>query len=194
MYVIVAVAWLFLAALKNNRMKVFKIAIITSYCACLALVAAHHFYFPTPLARFFLMFFSGASFFILRNHINLSNSVVLLGAVGLVAAALINAHLLLVLYIFTIAYVLFYLAYIPAGFIRNYNNFGDYSYGIYIYAFPVQQSIAALMPGVSVWIMLFVSGVITLLLAILSWHLIERRALSLKGHCVGRTYRLFAYR
>jgi peptidoglycan/LPS O-acetylase OafA/YrhL len=41
---------------------------------------------------------------------------------------------------------LFYLAYVPSGWIRKYNRVGDYSYGIYIYAFPVQQSVAALIP------------------------------------------------
>jgi peptidoglycan/LPS O-acetylase OafA/YrhL len=36
----------------------------------------------------------------------------------------------------------------------------------------------------------FVSGGITLALAVLSWHLIERRALRLKGYYVQRTQRM----
>jgi peptidoglycan/LPS O-acetylase OafA/YrhL len=56
---------------------------------------------------------------------------------------------------------------------------GDYSYGIYIYAFPVQQSVAGLLdPGP--WAMLIVSVPVTLGLAALSWHLIEKPALALK--------------
>jgi peptidoglycan/LPS O-acetylase OafA/YrhL len=56
---------------------------------------------------------------------------------------------------------------------------GDYSYGIYIYAFPVQQSVSAVLdPGP--WLMLVVTLPVTLALAVLSWHLIEKPALALK--------------
>ena len=44
----------------------------------------------------------------------------------------------------------FYIAYVPSGNIRIFNKAGDYSYAIYTYAFPVQQSVAALIPNVSV--------------------------------------------
>lgn len=56
---------------------------------------------------------------------------------------------------------------------------GDYSYGVYIYAFPVQQSVAALLDP-SPWGMLIVSVPVTLGLAVLSWHVIEKPALALK--------------
>lgn len=52
----------------------------------------------------------------------------------------------------------------------------DYSYGIYIYAFLVQQSIAnyaAMNPYQS----MLISFPITIVLGVLSWHLIEKRAL-----------------
>jgi peptidoglycan/LPS O-acetylase OafA/YrhL len=57
---------------------------------------------------------------------------------------------------------------------------GDYSYGIYIYAFPVQQSVVFLWPTVGVGTYLIVCTLLTLVLAIGSWHLIEQRALLLK--------------
>ncbi len=57
---------------------------------------------------------------------------------------------------------------------------GDYSYGIYIYAFPVQQGVAFIRPDMALEKYLVICGTITLALAILSWHLIERRALELK--------------
>lgn len=56
----------------------------------------------------------------------------------------------------------------------------DFSYGIYIYAFPVQQTIAmCFKTSISPWAMFFASGLITLIFAFLSWHLIEKRMLSL---------------
>ncbi|WP_278958630.1 acyltransferase family protein [Aquipseudomonas alcaligenes] len=64
---------------------------------------------------------------------------------------------------------------------------GDYSYGIYIYAFPAQQSIAYLYPESGILIYIFICSSLTLILAALSWHLIEKRALSLKPRSPKRT-------
>ncbi|MCX7220851.1 MAG: hypothetical protein NTY70_18540 [Burkholderiales bacterium] len=63
----------------------------------------------------------------------------------------------------------------------QYNTLGDYSYGVYIYAFPVQQSVIALFPEISAVALTALSLSVTLLLAMLSWHLIEQPALALKG-------------
>lgn len=57
---------------------------------------------------------------------------------------------------------------------------GDYSYGIYIYAFPIQQTVAYLYPSISLGTYLPTCFVLALACAILSWHLVERPALALK--------------
>ena len=57
---------------------------------------------------------------------------------------------------------------------------GDYSYGIYIYAFPIQQAVVYLWPKIGIEIYLLVCAAGTLMLAIFSWHLVECRALSLR--------------
>jgi peptidoglycan/LPS O-acetylase OafA/YrhL len=57
---------------------------------------------------------------------------------------------------------------------------GDYSYGIYIYAFPIQQTVVYLWPNISIGPYISICLAVTLVLAMLSWHLVERRALLLK--------------
>ena len=56
----------------------------------------------------------------------------------------------------------------------------DYSYGFYIYAFPVQQSLVYLYPNLSIYFHLIVGFIITCILASLSWHSIEKPALKFK--------------
>ena len=90
----------------------------------------------------------------------------------------------------SIGYVTLYLAYKPKGLALRYNRLGDYSYGMYIYAFPVQQLMVHLWPGMHWYQNVALAFPITLLMAILSWHLLESRALelvqrqglSLRGH------------
>ena len=56
----------------------------------------------------------------------------------------------------------------------------DYSYGIYIYAFPVQQTLVSFWPQMPLLVYLLSSFVITVALAALSWHFVEKPALKLK--------------
>lgn len=68
-------------------------------------------------------------------------------------------------------------------FICRAGRFGDFSYGIYIYGYPVQQTVIMLTGNhLSMWVTLAISTSITVTLAFLSWHLIERPALRLKHY------------
>lgn len=52
---------------------------------------------------------------------------------------------------------------------------GDYSYGIYLYGYPIQQALVAMIPVVLPWqIHLVLSGVATTLFAYVSWHYVEK--------------------
>jgi peptidoglycan/LPS O-acetylase OafA/YrhL len=77
-----------------------------------------------------------------------------------------------------IGYGVLYLAYVPKGWLLQYNRLGDYSYGTYLYAFPIQQALVALMPGVQPWSLTIYAALLTLVCAICSWHLIEKPALN----------------
>jgi peptidoglycan/LPS O-acetylase OafA/YrhL len=58
---------------------------------------------------------------------------------------------------------------------------GDYSYGVYLYGYPMQQLVTMLFPGWRVWwFNVLLALPLSLLLAMFSWHVIEKPALRLK--------------
>jgi peptidoglycan/LPS O-acetylase OafA/YrhL len=62
--------------------------------------------------------------------------------------------------------------------LRSFHRVGDYSYGLYIYAFPIQQ---LLLNRCTRPILFFAASYpISLAVAVLSWHFVESPCLSLK--------------
>jgi peptidoglycan/LPS O-acetylase OafA/YrhL len=135
------------------------------------------------------MFFTGASYYVLKERVRLSWVLFWVFA-GVVALSSLNKAAFFLSYNLVLAYMLLFLAYFPSGMVRAYNRLGDYSYGVYIYAFPVEQSAEALFPGISWSRMVLLSAPVTLGLAALSWHLLEKRALALKASLLDRTRRV----
>ena len=195
MYALLTILWTAARLAKGQRFRAFEYTLVSiavaagawkllGYSAAEVLASGQG-----RFVRLLFAFFAGAAFHVLKERIVLSRPLFWLLLVALLASAL-DRRAFFVVYSLAAPYLLFYFAYVPGGFIRHYNRVGDYSYGVYIYAFPVQQSIAALIPGVSVLSMFLLSSSVTLTLAMLSWHLLERYALGLKGYYVGHTRRL----
>jgi len=132
--------------------------------------------------RFISFFFMGAFFFIHKNKVALNKSVAVLLTVILLSSMFINKSTFYFLYIFILPYLVFAAAYLPGGIIRKFNILGDYSYGVYIFAFPIQQAIIVMNPEVEVWQLIISSWLITLCFAICSWHLIEHPCLKQKNN------------
>lgn len=63
----------------------------------------------------------------------------------------------------------------------GYNRFGDYSYGLYLWGFPMQQAVASTWPGASALTNSLVAWLLALAAAVVSWHVIEKPALGLRS-------------
>ena len=61
----------------------------------------------------------------------------------------------------------------------------DLSYGVYLYGWPVQQALHALFPSLGAVALLWPSLAVTVVVAALSWYLIEKPALGLKRRLMG---------
>lgn len=85
--------------------------------------------------------------------------------------------------VWTIAatYLCYWFAYAlpPVG--RSLTKFGDASYGMYIWAWPVQQTLIQLFDqDISPWLIILIATPVVWTLAMISWHLIEQPALRRK--------------
>ena len=186
MYILLTIISLILVNLRKwLGYDLIKITFLSVAFIAVVINIVNHFYFVLPFhfVHFFSMFFVGSACYICREHIELSSRAFILILLILLLSVFYK-KLFFIAYIISLPYLIFYIAYVPAGKIRRFNNMGDYSYAIYIYAFPVQQSIAALVPGVSVTTMMMLSFIITFALSFLSWHLIEKKALKMKGYYI----------
>jgi peptidoglycan/LPS O-acetylase OafA/YrhL len=63
---------------------------------------------------------------------------------------------------------------------NRFRCYGDFSYGIYLLAFPVQQSLVHMFGRMSVPVFAGRAFVVTLFLAAASWHCVEKPALAWK--------------
>jgi peptidoglycan/LPS O-acetylase OafA/YrhL len=137
-----------------------------------------------PLARLGIFFFAGAVLYIYRDKIKLSKLVFWICVVlSFVLAVVGYFHVFAAL---PWAYVIMYLG-TSTRFSRvNYPN--DYSYGTYIYAFPITQVLACINENhhMPIWVFCTLAVLCTAPVAYASWHLVEKPAMSLKRLTAGR--------
>lgn len=143
-------------------------------------------------ARFTSFFFIGSGLYVLKDKIIFSMMSLLLCCGAIWLAVILNKAAGLVTINVLLAYVVLYLAYVPSGVTTLYNRLGDYSYGMYIFAFPVQQSLVAMYPNITILELCITSFVVTLALAMLSWNFIEKRIMANRKPYGQKTWDLFS--
>jgi peptidoglycan/LPS O-acetylase OafA/YrhL len=133
--------------------------------------------------RLTALFFSAAALQLVRGRVPLGGGLFAVAAAALVAILRWQGFAL-AFYPLALGYVVLWLALVPGGVVRLYNRLGDYSYGFYLWQFPIQQWLVQSFPGITQPQLLFASLPAALGLAAASWHLVEKPALSLKERTV----------
>jgi len=125
-----------------------------------------------------MYFFVGASLFLYAKHVP-AHPLVFVGCVAIFIASLRLGFYSLTNGI-TVPYIFLWLALkLP---ITQWGRYGDFSYGIYIYGFPIQQILAALKVNQFGELPYFsLAFLVTLILAVLSYRFVEAPALRLKS-------------
>lgn len=134
--------------------------------------------------RLGMFFFSGAALYMFRDRLPWNWKV----ALGMLAVTLLSARTEWWLYfhVLTLPYLTIYVAHLSIPSLSRFGRHGDFSYGIYIFSFPLQQLLMHWF-GTQISFLTFVAVSLagSIALAVLSWHLIESPALRLKRYLPG---------
>lgn len=184
MYMLLGLAWIVSGLVSKAPARWVRVFCIAMAVAAMAVDlsfflqhrASYEAYQSPLFADLGAAFFSGAALRVVQHRIPVSTGIFLMIILALACSAA-SAYGFLWVYKLTFAYVVLYVALVPRGRVQMFNRLGDYSYGIYIYAFAVQQAIVFALPGITPLRLILCSIPPTFALAFASWHLIEKRSL-----------------
>jgi peptidoglycan/LPS O-acetylase OafA/YrhL len=191
MYIKLGISWLVLGLVRRYGGRLF-VAFCVGVAALSTLLDLFDYINPSwdflPLASGWTLtskFFTGATLRLLQSRVVASRWVA--GFMMLVlVASIMNLFCFGIAYKLVLPYLVIYVALVPSLGRFRFLTKGDYSYGIYIYAYPIQQSIATVIKNIPPFKMFVLAYPITFLFAFASWHLVEKHSLKFKEH-LGRS-------
>ena len=131
-------------------------------------------------------FLLGSACYLLRSKVPLSLPLaVAFLSVDLLCFHKLPFHLGAKLFPPVLCYCVIAFGYHPSVHVKSFHRLGDYSYGLYIFAWPLQQLLVNRTRGA---LSLFaISYVLVLIAAVCSWHFIEKPCLALKDGFSNKT-------
>ena len=126
-------------------------------------------------------FMAGTCFYTFRKFllVPLNWLIIITPFVFLFAARFTNAALSVQLFLGS--YVMFCFAFSRKIRLYHSSKYGDFSYGVYLYGWPVQQLIVHYFwPGINFYVSMFLAFFLVLPFAIFSWYAVEKPFLKLK--------------
>ncbi len=180
MYAVMFVLGIGSIVIKHYRAALFTLLIgsylVFSFATQSAQLASHTSDAPAPLIACFLI---GALFYLTRKYVPVSTTL----ALALWGALLLTrgTFFAVPLYYVALSYSLLAIAFDTTFKVHRFAKYGDFSYGLYLYGFPVKQAVILIAGSMSSSKLFLIAFPITLALAWLSWKLIEAPALRKKG-------------
>lgn len=139
--------------------------------------------------RLGMFFFFGSALYLYRRDLPWNWKV----ALSMLVLSLLSARTELWLYVhvLTLPYLTIYLAHLRIPRLSGFGKHGDFSYGIYIFSFPIQQLLMHWFgPQLPLGAFMVLSLSASIAIAALSWHFIEFPALQLKRYMPGAHQRI----
>ncbi len=132
-----------------------------------------------PYSKLGIFFLLGSMIYLFKDRIILNNKLAFL--IFLIWILSFNTPMGKLVNFFSLPYIVIYVAFIRIPLINNFSKYGDFSYGMYIYAYPIQQTILHFYSkSVNIWSFFLSAYLISFLFAFLSWRYVEKPFLKLK--------------
>lgn len=139
---------------------------------------------PTKWIRLALFFLTGMAFYLFRERIRNTTLLLILSIVAVILGMIFPKWQAPTLAVAG-SYLLLWFAFLPIPSLARFARHGDFSYGIYLFAFPVQQLlILYLRPFLTPLLLFCLALIVSLALAAISWHFVEAPALRLKRRSI----------
>lgn len=136
---------------------------------------------PSLIPKLAVYFLAGSCFYLYKDKIKRTDLIAFV-AVVLTVLSCVWLQVIDLVLPFTGTYLAFYIAFHPRIKLSGFAKKGDLSYGMYLYAWPVQQTLTYFFYKHLNPLLLFLLAVpVTYLLAWLSWHYIEKVFLKFKN-------------
>ena len=126
----------------------------------------------------FRYFSAGMLFFVFKEQIPIKGYLAFLSLFAIILSNIFGGFEIVLL--FFGSYLLFYCVFTTKMNLHNFGKHGDFSYGIYIYAFPIQQFIMSKFVDMNPMSNFLIAFPLTLILACFSWNFIEKPSLEFK--------------
>ena len=140
--------------------------------------------------HYILYFLAGAWYFRNRDRIDINGRTALVLFVVLAGTYLFfptNPVIFPVAFL-VIPYLVLFVAQVDTPRLNHFGKYGDFSYGMFIFTYPIQQTMILFWPGeVCIPLLIVFSLAAGVGMGAVSWHLVEKRTLGLKRRVTGKS-------
>jgi len=131
------------------------------------------------MLRFATVFFTGGCFRLYHAIIPRSSWLALLSGVVLIAG-LFSAPAAELTLAIAGGYLLFWFGFLSLPHLARFNKLPDVSYGVYLYAWPIQKLLLRAYPEMSPWTLCVTASLLSVIAGIASWYAVEKPFMRLK--------------
>jgi len=128
--------------------------------------------------RLIAVFFGGVAYYVFRDRVTLRPDLALV--LALLWIGTFTTRYSAAVAVVALPYLVTFFAYRSPARLRRLAGAGDVSYGVYVYSFPLQQSLVAALGPVDPLLLFGLAAPIVWLIGLASWRLVERPALARK--------------
>ncbi len=177
LYLFIALVFLFRSSAKAFFISIIVLLNIVYYISTTSLEGSFLSGLNTSSSFYSIIFLNASLLYFLKIEFSKSISALLVCSSILLVGSFLGLDFLKV-----IAIPIFIIAISQIKSITNkVGKYGDFTYGIYIFSFPVQQILIATKCVSNPFALFFYTMLIVLPLAIISWHLLEKKMMGLKN-------------